>query len=173
MDLSQNPQFSESLHAIIDNHEAKEELEVIWTQIKNNAKAQQLLARLVAMEYADNEVRRSAEKLKIGNLTVLQQSYCFMQGRLNENQLSHPVIQSLYTTLETTKQTVLTWINDAGYLSAPQEVNTLRIISLVKRHNCDANLFYYLRSSISLHHFWMIDKTWSHLFRVRSSTLAI
>jgi hypothetical protein len=122
MDLSQNPQFSESLHAIIDNHEAKEELEVIWTQIKNNAKAQQLLARLVAIEYADNELRRSAEKLKIGSLTVLQQSYCFMQGRVNENQLSHPVIQSLYTTLETTKQTVLNWINEAGYMNTPQEV---------------------------------------------------
>ncbi|KAH8552550.1 P-loop containing nucleoside triphosphate hydrolase protein [Umbelopsis sp. PMI_123] len=88
----------------------------------NNAKAQQLLARLVAMEYADNEIRRSAEKLKLGNLTVLQQSYCFVQGRVNENQLSHPIIQSLYTTLETTKQTVLNWINNNGYLNASEEV---------------------------------------------------
>jgi midasin len=122
MDLSQNPHFSRSLEAIIDNHEAKEELGSIWSQIKNNAKAQQLLARLVAMEYADNEIRRSAEKLKLGNLTVLQQSYCFVQGRVNENQLSHPIIQSLYTTLETTKQTVLNWINNNGYLNASEEV---------------------------------------------------
>ncbi|KAI9276342.1 P-loop containing nucleoside triphosphate hydrolase protein [Umbelopsis sp. AD052] len=141
MDLSQNPQFSESLHALIDNHEAKEELEVIWSQIKNNAKAQQLLARLVAMEYADNEVRRSAEKLKIGSLTVLQQSYCFVQGRVNENQLSHPVIQSLYTTLETTKQTVLNWINEAGYLSAPQEVIYMGICHFMSAIIANANLF--------------------------------
>lgn len=95
---------------------------MVWNQIENTGKAQKLLVRLVTLEYADNEMRRSAEKLKVGSLTVLQQSYCYVQGRLNENQLSHPIIATLYTVLETAKQTVLTWINEVHYLDASHEV---------------------------------------------------
>lgn len=122
MDLTQNPQFASSVRSITENHIAKKEIQLVWNQIENTGKAQKLLVRLVTLEYADNEMRRSAEKLKVGSLTVLQQSYCYVQGRLNENQLSHPIIATLYTVLETAKQTVLTWINEVHYLDASHEV---------------------------------------------------
>jgi DNA-binding FrmR family transcriptional regulator len=122
MDLSQNPQFAASIRTIVRHHEDKHELKTVWQQILCTSKAQQLLVRLVMLEYTDNDMRRSAEKLKLGNLTVLQQSYCHGQGRLNENQLSHPIIASLYPAMEATKQTVLDWINQNGYLDASQEV---------------------------------------------------
>jgi len=121
MDLTQNPQFASSVRSITENHIAKKEIQLFWNQIENTGKAQKLLVRLVTLEYADNEMRRSAEKLKVGSLTVLQQSYCYVQGRLNENQLSHPIIATLYTVLETAKQTVLTWINEVHYLDASHE----------------------------------------------------
>ncbi|KAM3579719.1 AAA ATPase midasin [Umbelopsis sp. WA50703] len=135
MDLSQNPQFAASIRTIVRHHEDKHELKTVWQQILCTSKAQQLLVRLVMLEYTDNDMRRSAEKLKLGNLTVLQQSYCHGQGRLNENQLSHPIIASLYPAMEATKQTVLDWINQNGYLDASQEVFKLIAKLLDDRNN--------------------------------------
>ncbi|KAI8086936.1 P-loop containing nucleoside triphosphate hydrolase protein [Gilbertella persicaria] len=77
--------------------------------------AYHLLIRTYKQEYADKNMQSAAHRLKIGNLTALQQSYCFHQGRLDENQLLHPVVKKLHPLFESIKSAFASWINQGYY----------------------------------------------------------
>ncbi|CAO3620235.1 unnamed protein product [Mucor hiemalis] len=76
-----------------------------------------MLLRLYKQEYADKVMRNATQRLKVGNLTSLQQSYCFHEGRISETQLLHPVISKLYPLFESIKSAFATWVNQGYYHS--------------------------------------------------------
>ncbi|KAL7319508.1 AAA ATPase midasin [Mucor circinelloides] len=81
--------------------------------------AYHLLIRLHKQEYADKNMRNATQRLKVNNLTSLQQSYCFHQGRLTDSQLLHPVVTKLYPFFESVKSAFATWINQGYYHACP------------------------------------------------------
>ncbi|KAI8972107.1 hypothetical protein BDB01DRAFT_854805 [Pilobolus umbonatus] len=74
-----------------------------------------LLVRLYKQEYAAKNMRVASERLKLGNLTSIQQSYAFYQGRLSESQLPHVVIIKLYPFFESVQSCFASWINQGYY----------------------------------------------------------
>ncbi|KAG1056125.1 hypothetical protein G6F43_001962 [Rhizopus delemar] len=80
-------------------------------------KAYTLLIRTLKQEYANNSMRFATQKLKVGNLTALQQSYCFHDGRLSESQLLHPVVSKLYPFFQSINSAIVAWINQGYYHS--------------------------------------------------------
>ncbi|CAO3702357.1 unnamed protein product [Rhizopus stolonifer] len=77
--------------------------------------AYKLLIRTLKQEYANNAMRLATQKLKLGNLTALQQSFCFSEGRLSESQLLHPVVSKLYVFFESVQAAVSSWIAQCCY----------------------------------------------------------
>ncbi|KAI7907509.1 P-loop containing nucleoside triphosphate hydrolase protein [Cokeromyces recurvatus] len=90
--------------------------------LEHTFNAYRLLIRLYKQEYADKNMRNATYHLKIGNLTSLQQSYCFHEGRLSENQLSHSIIPKLYPFFESIKSAFTVWINQGCYYNCTNEV---------------------------------------------------
>lgn len=78
-------------------------------------RAYKLLIRTLKQEYANNAMRLATQKLKLGNLTALQQSFCFSEGRLSESQLLHPVVSKLYVFFESVQAAVSSWIAQCYY----------------------------------------------------------
>ncbi|KAI9487690.1 MAG: hypothetical protein EXX96DRAFT_514297 [Benjaminiella poitrasii] len=91
--------------------------------------AYRLLIRIYKQEYSDKNMRNATHRLKVGNLTSLQQSYCFHEGRLSENQLSHSVIPKLYPFFESIKSAFSTWINEGYYHNRSSQ--TFKIFSKI------------------------------------------
>ncbi|KAI9260402.1 hypothetical protein EDC94DRAFT_542138 [Helicostylum pulchrum] len=89
------------------------------TVVEYTRNAYHLLIRLHKQEYADKNMRNATQRLKVGNLTSLQQSYCFHEGRLSESQLLHPVVSKLYPLFESIKSSFATWINEGYYHACP------------------------------------------------------
>ncbi|ORX62531.1 P-loop containing nucleoside triphosphate hydrolase protein [Hesseltinella vesiculosa] len=80
-------------------------------------RAFRLLIRLCKQDYAMKQMSTTAQRLKVANLTSIQQSFSFHQQRLGESQLSHPVIAHFYPLLVTITQALLQWL-DGDLLSA-------------------------------------------------------
>ncbi|KAI8371327.1 P-loop containing nucleoside triphosphate hydrolase protein [Radiomyces spectabilis] len=118
-------------------------------------KAYALLIRLTKQEYAELNARNASQKLKLGNLSVFQQSYCYHEGRLSDSQLLHPVVTKLYPLYQSIHTGIMQWIDQAAYRASPVECfNTVEAIldardyawTLTQSHNLNLdNLLIILR----------------------------
>ncbi|CEP09720.1 hypothetical protein [Parasitella parasitica] len=99
--------------------ETKEGITTNAAVLEYTRDAYRLLIRLYKQEYAEKTMRNATQRLKVNNLTSLQQSYCFHEGRLSESQLLHPVVAKLYPFFESVKSTFATWINQGYYHACP------------------------------------------------------
>ncbi|KAI8073967.1 hypothetical protein BC940DRAFT_267177 [Gongronella butleri] len=72
-----------------------------------------VLVRLCKNEHAMQAMQTASQRLKVGHLSTLQQSYCFHQRRLAEAQLSDPVVVHFYPLLNNLTHTILAWIDQS------------------------------------------------------------
>ncbi|PHZ13684.1 midasin [Rhizopus microsporus ATCC 52813] len=91
-------------------------------ELKCISEAYKMLIRLLKQDYIDNTMRSATQRLKVGNLTALQQSYCFQVGRLSESQLLHPVVPRLYPFFEAINSAVASWIDQASYRNCTTQI---------------------------------------------------
>ncbi|KAI9307575.1 P-loop containing nucleoside triphosphate hydrolase protein [Cunninghamella echinulata] len=83
--------------------------------IKNGYK---IFIRLCKQEYAMTMIRNASQRLKVTNLTAIQQSYCLQEGRISESQLLHPIVAKLYPYFNLVYGSLLQWINERGYINS-------------------------------------------------------
>ncbi|ORY03799.1 P-loop containing nucleoside triphosphate hydrolase protein, partial [Basidiobolus meristosporus CBS 931.73] len=80
---------------------------VLWANYKISTEAFELLIRIKRIEHEEKALFSRAERIKISNLNLVQQSFCHDAGRLSESQLTNPVVAQLYPTVITLRQWVL------------------------------------------------------------------
>lgn len=72
-------------------------------------------------------IRTASQRLKVTNLTAIQQSYCLQEGRISESQLLHPIVAKLYPYFNLVYGSLLQWINERGYINS-----SLKVIFILK-----------------------------------------
>ncbi|KAI7867198.1 hypothetical protein BDF14DRAFT_761657 [Spinellus fusiger] len=87
--------------------------------LENTREAYRLFIRLCKQEHDSLAMQNTTTRLKAGNMSPLQQSFCLQMGRLSETQLSHPVVSKLFPFFEAIKNSFLTWVNEAYYRTCP------------------------------------------------------
>jgi midasin (ATPase involved in ribosome maturation) len=110
--------------------------------LEYTANAYTLLVRLYKQEHATKTMCNATQRLKVGNLTSLQQSYCFQEGRLTESQLLHPVVSKLYPFFESVKSCFFSLLNQGYYHSCDSSVSIINSLSVY----CTNFLFYFFKS---------------------------
>ncbi|KAI8971571.1 P-loop containing nucleoside triphosphate hydrolase protein [Mycotypha africana] len=118
-------------------------------------KAYQLLLRLFKNKFAVKQMQSTAQRMKSGSLTALQQSYSFYEGRLNESQLLHPVVPKLYPFFTSVSEKFLSWIDQNHYHACSEETFALinRILDV-----CDFAWYLTQLPSLSLDNLVIIMK---------------
>ncbi|CEI96453.1 Putative Midasin [Rhizopus microsporus] len=116
--LIKHPLFTELTHVQLKS----KSVAVNHEELTRVNQAYKMLIRLLKQDYIDNTMRSATQRLKIGNLTALQQSYCFQAGRLSESQLLHPVVPRLYPFFEAINSAVASWINQASYCNCTMQI---------------------------------------------------
>jgi len=73
------------------------------------------MKRLQRQDYVENLSYKKAEREKVSNLTLFQQSYCYHNNRISDNQLSHLVVANLFPFLQELNKFIRLWINQGNY----------------------------------------------------------
>ncbi|CAO3637326.1 unnamed protein product [Cunninghamella blakesleeana] len=95
-----------------------------WSSDNNNSSvknAYKLFIRLCKQEYAMATIRNASQRLKVNNLTVIQQSYCLQEGRISESQLLHPIVAKLYPYFSLVYGNLLQWVSERGCINSSLE----------------------------------------------------
>ena len=85
-------------------------------------KIRQLLARLYKLEHQDAALAKSTMRLKVGSMTALQQSYCFVDSRLSEAQLLHPIVKLILPIFVAIREAFTEWMGSKTYENADEKV---------------------------------------------------
>lgn len=83
------------------------------------------------LEFLEQSVYHDAEKQRLGNLTIMQQSYCHQRGRLSDHQLTHPIVAFFYPLIVAIKTATLSWIKNRGYVTCTENVSMRKFLFLV------------------------------------------
>lgn len=68
-------------------------------------------------------IRNASQRLKVNNLTVIQQSYCLQEGRISESQLLHPIVAKLYPYFSLVYGNLLQWVSERHYTNSSLKVS--------------------------------------------------
>lgn len=61
-------------------------------------------------------------RLKVGSMTALQQSYCFVDNRLSEAQLLHPIVKLILPIFTAIRKAFADWMSSKTYENANDKV---------------------------------------------------
>ncbi|KAK9767839.1 AAA ATPase midasin [Basidiobolus ranarum] len=106
LNLKMNPFLFTALNTLIAS-QSNESVSGLWANYKNSVDAFELLIRVKRIEYEENALFAKAERIKISNLNLVQQSFCHSIGRLSESQLTNPIVAQLYPTTATLRSWIL------------------------------------------------------------------
>ena len=81
------------------------------------------MKRLQRQEYIENLSYEKATREKVSKLTLSQQSYCYHNNRISDNQLGHRVVANLFPFLQEFKNFVRLWINQENYEESDVRLN--------------------------------------------------
>ncbi|KAG0168625.1 AAA ATPase midasin [Apophysomyces sp. BC1034] len=115
--LHTHPVFAELTKLRVDyEHSVQASKEALPSMaLTQTRKAYILLIRLCKQHYAEMAMQKATQRLKVSNLTVLQQSYCFKEGRIGETQLLHPSVAKLYPLFESVRSDFASWLDQSCY----------------------------------------------------------
>jgi len=98
-----------------------EELTNSFIIFKNTPKALTILYQLSQKKIQAELVYKKAASIKINQLSIIQQSYGYSQGRILESQLSHPIIKYFYELFNILNDLISNFINE-NMVNGPIEV---------------------------------------------------
>jgi len=89
-----------------------EELDNSWIIFKEAPKALDILYQLEQKKIHSDLIYKRAASIKINQLSIIQQSYGYSQGRILESQLSHPIIKYFYELFSILNDLISNFINE-------------------------------------------------------------
>jgi len=124
-----------------------EELNNSWIIFKNAPKALDIFYQLEQKKIQADLVYKKASTIKINQLSVIQQSYGYSQGRILESQLSHPIIKYFYDIFCILNDLIYNFINEHlinGDIQVFEEImiNYNNLWDNVQEKELDYNLVY-------------------------------